>query len=186
MFKHKINDVIELRLLEVRHTKLLFELTNQSRNYLREWLPWVDSTKTIEDSKHFIEGTMKQFCNNNGFQAGIWYKGELAGVIGLHGINWANKSTSIGYWLGETYQGKGLMKNACKAVIDYCFTELNLNRIEIRVATENLKSLAIPEKLGFQREGRLRCVEWLYDKYVDHYVYGLTKEDYNRINQHMD
>ncbi|WP_274310074.1 GNAT family N-acetyltransferase [Solibacillus daqui] len=182
MFRYKINDESELRLLEVRHSESLFSLTDQSRIYLREWLPWVDFTKTISDSKQFIEGTLKQFCNNNGFQAGVWYKGEFAGVIGLHNINWANKSTSIGYWLGEGYQGKGLMTNACKAVIDYCFNELKLNRIEIRVATKNHKSLAIPEKLGFQKEGCLRSVEWLYNNYVDHFVFSLTKDDYDRIN----
>lgn len=179
MFSYKINEETELRLLEIRHAEALFTLIDQSRTYLRNWLPWVDFTETVSDSKHYIDGTLKQFSSNNGFQAGIWYKGKLVGVIGLHSINWRNKSTSIGYWLGEQYQGNGLMTTACKAIIDYCFRELKLNRIEIRVATENLKSQAIPKKLGFQKEGCLRSVEWLYDKYVDHYVFGLTKEEYH-------
>lgn len=178
MFTYKLNDETELRILEMRHAEELFVLTDQSRTYLREWLPWLDFTKTVNDSKQYIESTLKQFASNNGFQAGIWYKGELAGVIGLHQINWSNKSTSIGYWLGENFQGKGLMTTACKGVIDYCFKELKLNRIEIRVATENHKSAAIPEKLGFKKEGCVKQVEWLYNKYVDHYIFGLTKEDY--------
>jgi len=178
LFTYKLNDETELRILEMRHAEELFVLTDQSRTYLREWLPWLDFTKTVNDSKQYIESTLKQFASNNGFQAGIWYKGELAGVIGLHQINWSNKSTSIGYWLGENFQGKGLMTTACKGVIDYCFKELKLNRIEIRVATENHKSAAIPEKLGFKKEGCVQQVEWLYDKYVDHYIFGLTKEDY--------
>ncbi|WP_096155282.1 MULTISPECIES: GNAT family N-acetyltransferase [Bacillus] len=182
MFYFKLNDTSELRLLEPRHAENLFLLTDKSRDYLREWLPWVDFTKNVRDSKEFIEGTIKQLGNNNGFQAGIWYKGELAGVIGLHGINWANKSTSLGYWLGEEFQGVGLMTSACKSVIEYCFNELNLNRIEIRAATENLKSQAIPERLGFKREGCIRSSEFLYDRYVDHFVFGLIKEDYNEPN----
>jgi len=182
MLIKRLNDETELRLLEVRHSESLFILTDESRTYLREWLPWVDFTKTISDSKQFIEGTLQQFSSNNGFQAGIWYKGKLAGVVGLHKINWANRSTSIGYWLGEGFQGKGLMTNAVKAVIEYCFSELKLNRIEIRVATENDKSIAIPKRLGFQEEGCLRDAEWLYNKFVDHYVFGLTKEDYDKIN----
>ncbi|MDT8862352.1 GNAT family N-acetyltransferase [Alkalihalobacillus sp. MEB130] len=181
MFHFKLNDDSELRLLEPRHAENLFLLTNKSRHFLREWLPWVDFTKDVSHSKDFIVSTLKQFGDNNGFQAGIWYKGELAGVIGLHGINWANKSTSIGYWLGEEFQGKGLMTSACKSVIDYCFNELNLKRVEIRAATENQKSQAIPERLGFQKEGCIRSSEFLYDRFVDHYVYGLIKEDYNRI-----
>src|SRR5699024_9029681 len=147
MFYFKLDDDSELRLLESRHAENLFWLTDKSRNYLREWLSWVDFTKEVSNSQEFIEGTLKQFGNNNGFQAGIWYKGELAGVIGLHGISWANNSTSIGYWLGEDFQGKGLITLACRSVIDYCFNDLKLKRIEIRVATENHKSQAIPERL---------------------------------------
>lgn len=178
MFYFRLDDDSELRLLEPRHAENLFLLTDKSRKYLREWLPWVDFTKEVSNSKEFIEGTLKQFGNNNGFQAGIWYKGELAGVIGLHGINWDHKSTSIGYWLGEDFQGKGLITSACKSVIDYCFKELKLKRIEIRAATENHKSQAIPERLGFQKEGCIRSAEFLYGRYVDHYIYGLVKEDY--------
>ena len=176
MFTYKIDEDTELRLLEHRHAEQLFQLTDQSRESLREWLPWIDFTRTVADSKNFIGSILLQFSRNDGFQAGIWYRGELAGVIGLHGINWSNKSTSIGYWLGTEFEGKGLMTKACQAVVDYCFTELGLNRIEIRVATENIKSAAIPQRLGFQQEGRLQQAEWLYDKFVDHFVFGLIKE----------
>ncbi|RWZ54684.1 N-acetyltransferase [Halobacillus fulvus] len=176
MFKHTLDEHTELRLLEVRHAEALFQLTDSSRESLREWLPWVDFTKTAEDSKGFIEGTMKKFGNNDGFEAGIWYKGELAGVVGLHAINWSNRSTTIGYWLGERFTGHGLMTKACQAVIDYCFEELDLKRIEIRAATGNGKSFAIPERLGFQKEGVVRCAERLNGAYVDHYVYGLINE----------
>ena len=177
MFKHVIDENTELRLLEARHAEELFQLTDSSRESLREWLPWIDGTKTVDNTKDFIEGTLKQFSNNDGFQAGIWYKGELAGVVGLHTIHWPNKSTSIGYWLGDSFQGKGLMTKSCQAVVNYCFHELNLKRIEIRVAAGNKKSLAIPPRLGLKKEGCLEKAEFLYDTYVDHYVFGLINED---------
>lgn len=180
MFCYKLDEALELRLLEPRHAEELFLLTDQSRKYLREWLPWVDFTTEIADSKHFIDLGLKQFANHNGFHVGIWYQKKLAGVIGLNYINWTNKSTMIGYWLGEKYQGKGIMTKACKALIQYCFEELNLERIEIRVATENIKSQAIPERLGFQKEGCLRNAEVLYDQYIDLYVYGLLKKEFNK------
>lgn len=178
MFTYKLEKNLELRLLETRHAKKLFLLTDENREYLREWLPWVDFTTKIDHSKAFIEMGLKQFSNNNGFQAGIWYEGKLAGVIGLHNINWSNKSTSIGYWLGQDFQGKGIITKACRAVVQYCFEELNLKRVEIRVATGNYKSQAIPERLGFTKEGCIRCAEFLYDHYVDHYVYGMLKEEF--------
>ncbi|HEY8911250.1 MAG TPA: GNAT family protein [Desulfosporosinus sp.] len=177
MFEFVVDDRVVLKLLDTIHADQLFELSHSDRTYLKEWLPWVDGTMSVEDTRSFIEMTKNQFVSNNGFQAGIWYKGNIAGVIGFHGINGANRSTSIGYWLGEMYQGTGVMTKCCSAFINYAFKELKLNRVEIRCAEKNFKSRAIPERLGFIQEGLIRDAEWLYDHYVDHVVYGtLAKE----------
>lgn len=178
MVEFVIDDVVELKLLDVIDAEQLFQLTDTNRSYLREWLPWVDGTKNVEDSKAFIEITREQYDANNGFQAGIWFKGKLAGIIGFHGMNWANRSTSIGYWLGEEYQGNAIMTKSCKALVTYAFKELNLNRVEIRCAENNLKSRAIPERLDFENEGMIREAEWLYDHFVDHVVYGILAREW--------
>lgn len=178
MFEFMVDDEVVLKLLDTIHADQLFELTDSCRPYLKEWLPWVDGSKSIEDTKSFIEMTKKQFASNNGFQAGIWYKGNLAGVVGYHSMNWASRSTSLGYWLGEGYQGNGVMTKACKAFVDHAFRRLNLNRIEIRCAEKNIKSRAIPERLGFIEEGMIREAEWLYDHYVDHRVYGILVREW--------
>ena len=178
MFKYVVDNNIELTLHEVRFAEELFRLTDSCRDHLRKWLPWVDGTKSCEDTKTFIEFTMKQVASNNGFHACIWYNGEIAGVIGYHGLNWANKSTSIGYWLGEKYAGKGIMTKSCEALVNYALTDLNLNRVEIRCAEYNYKSRAIPERLGFKKEGIIREAEWLYDHYVDHVVYGMLAKEW--------
>lgn len=178
MFKFVVDDSVVLKLLETRDADQLFELTDSDSSYLKEWLPWVDGTKSAEDTKSFIEMTKKQFASNNGFQAGIWYKGSIAGVVGFHGMNWANRSTSVGYWLGERYQGKGIMTKSCKAFVEYSFRELNLNRVEIRCAEKNLRSRAIPERLDFIKEGMIREAEWLYDHFVDHVVYGVLAREW--------
>ena len=64
----------------------------------------------------------------------------------------SNKLASIGYWLDQHYQGKGIITKSCKALIHYGFTTLHLNRIEIRCGTENYKSQAIPESLHLKKE----------------------------------
>jgi ribosomal-protein-serine acetyltransferase len=178
VFEFVVDDEVKLKLLDTIHADQLFKLIISSYPYLKQWLPWVDGTKSAEDAKSFIEMTKKQFASNNGFQAGIWYKGNIAGVIGFHGMNWANRSTSIGYWLGERYQGSGIITKSCKAFIEYALNELNLNRIEIRCAEKNFKSRAIPERLGFVKEGMIREAEWLYDHYVDHVVYGVLAREW--------
>lgn len=178
MFKYTIEKDIELRLLENKHAEEIFKSIDSCRSHLREWLPWVDSTKTSDDTKSFIEMTKKQFASNNGFQAGIWYEGEFAGIIGYHGINWQNRSISIGYWLNERYVGKGIMTKACKVFIDYAFKDFKLNRVEIRCVENNYKSRAIPERFNFTKEGLIRDSEWLYDHYVNHIIYGMLATEW--------
>ena len=178
MFYFDVDNNIQLRLLETKYSNEIYSLVDKDRHYLREWLPWVDGTKSPDDTKGFIQSTLNQFANNNGFQAAIFYKGKIAGCIGLHGIDWNNKKATIGYWLSSENQGCGIMTQSCKAIIDYIFYELKLNRVEIRAAVYNKKSRSIPERLGFTQEGIIRQAEWLYDHYVDHVVYGILAEEY--------
>jgi ribosomal-protein-serine acetyltransferase len=178
MYNYTVNDDIELKLLRKNDAEKLFQLVNSCREYLRKWLPWVDATKSCEDTKVFIQNTIKQFASNDGFQVGIWYKNELAGVIGYNGMNRKSNSIKIGYWLGEKFIRKGIMTKVCKVFVDYAFTDLNVNQVEIRCAVDNHKSRAIPEKLGFTNKEVLNNSEWLYDHYVNHIIYVISKKDW--------
>jgi ribosomal-protein-serine acetyltransferase len=179
-FEYSVDNDICLRLLEPRHATALFALVVANRSYLREWMPWLDSSVAEADLLAFIKRTQKQWADDAGFAAGIWYQGTLAGVIGHNRIDWDSRISFIGYWLAAPFQGKGIMTRSCRAVINHAFDELNLNRIDIRCAVENHKSRAIPERLGFRQEGVIRQAEWLYDHYVDHVVYGMLAEEWQR------
>jgi ribosomal-protein-serine acetyltransferase len=182
MFALPLGDDAELRLLEPHHAEELFELVDQNRFHLRQWLGWVDSNQSVTDSRNFIRGALQQFANNNGFQAGIWFRRSLAGTIGFNYIDWHNSRTEFGYWLGAPFQGHGLVTRACRALIDYTFDELRLNRVEILCAAENTRSRAIPERLGFTQEGIFRQAEWLYDHFVDLVAYSMLAEDWRGVS----
>lgn len=172
----------ELRVLSYSDADAMFALVESGRHYLREYLPWVDQSRTSYNTAQFIQAALHQRDLNQGIHYGIWYKGRLAGTLGVHGINWSNRNTSIGYWLGEQFQGKGLMTAAVREYIDQLvFGVWNLNRVQINAAVQNHKSRAIPKRLGFQMEGILRQNEFLYDHYVDHAVYGMLAEDWRRL-----
>ena len=98
-------------------------------------------------------------------------------MIGCHGIDRPNRSTSIGYWLDASHQGRGIMTTSCRVIINHAFRNLELHRVVIRCATENHRSRAIPERLGFTLEGVDRQAEWLYDHFVDLARYGLLRTD---------
>ncbi|EHJ08317.1 GNAT family N-acetyltransferase [Staphylococcus simiae] len=178
MFELEVNDHISLKGLELADANALFELVDNSRETLGQWLPWVPLTKEPSDSEVFIRGAIQQYNQDNGVHYGIWYDGQLAGVIGLHYIDRTNKRTSIGYYLAQQFEGQGIMTVSTQALINYCFTELRLNRVEIRAAVNNFKSQAIPRRLGFTEEGVLRQDELLNGQFSSSYVFSLLKSEY--------
>jgi ribosomal-protein-serine acetyltransferase len=181
MFACHVTEELQLRVLEVRHADEIFAVVDRNRAHLRRWLPWVDGDRSPEDSRKFCEKAIGQYAANDGFHAGMWAKGNFIGVIGFHRIDWANRKTTLGYWLDKSAEGRGWMTASCRAMVDHALLELNLNRVEIRCATQNPKSLAIPRRLGFSLEGTVRQAEWLYDHFVDHEIYGMLKEQWEAM-----
>ncbi len=179
MFILDIDEEMTLRMLSIRDANRLFELIDSSRQYLEEWLPWLNDSKNLQDVKTSITNSFHTYANRLELRAGIFIDNLLVGIISFNEFDWQNNIGYIGYWLAEDYQGKGIMTKAVSALIDYGFTELNLNKIDIRTAFENKKSQAIPKRLNFKLEGQLRQAEWLGNHYVDHLVFGLLKNEWN-------
>ena len=180
MFVLKVNEEIYLKLVDLSDAAQIFNLTEDSREHLRNWLPWLDITKSVEDTKTFIQASLNDYVKHKSMNTVILYKGEMVGIAGFNELDWSNKIAHIGYWLGEGYQGPGIMIKVVEALIDYAMNVMKFNRAEIRVARENVKSKAIPEKLGFENEGCMKEAEWLYGAPVDHVVYGMLARDWNK------
>jgi len=174
----KVDKEIDLKILEMIDAAALFDLVENNRSYLRQWVPWVDSNITREESKAFIQSTQEQHEQNLGFQCGIWFHNQLVGVIGFQRIDWMNRNVEIGYWIDEEHQGLGIVTKSCQVLVEYAFSEYQLNRVQIRCATGNKKSCAIIERLGFVQEGIARQAEFLYDHYVDLFIYGMTADEW--------
>lgn len=169
---------VELRILEEWDAQELYRLIDLNRAYLRQWLPWVDYETSIEDSRSFVRRSLQHYLDNEGFTMGIRFRDQLVGVVGYHSIDWPNRKVEIGYWQSADTQGKGIMTRACRAVVQYAFDKLLLNRVTILCAIGNVRSRAIPERLGFTQEGTQREAEWLYDHFVDLAVYSMLAREW--------
>jgi len=169
---------ITLHVLTVAEADELFDVTDRNRRSLRQWLPWLDWSNSPADTAEHLRTVEARHHSRNGFGAGIRIGRRLAGSIGLHAIDERHRSSSIGYWLSEEFRGGGVMTAACRAVVTEAFEHYGLHRIEIRCATKNHKSRAVPQRLGFVQEGILREAEWLYDHFVDLVVYSMLEQDW--------
>ncbi|WP_421378509.1 GNAT family N-acetyltransferase [Bacillus salacetis] len=181
MFKLHVDNDIHISLFQPRHASQLYSLVNANRDTLGEWLSFPGKTKSAEDSKVFIENSLTRFAEGNGFWAGIWYDGQLAGAIGYLYVDSAHRKTEIGYWLGTTFEGKGLVTKSCQGFIKHAFEEWDLNKVEINMAGENLKSRAVAERLGFKREGIIRDYEYLNGDFHDRFIYGMLRKEWNEL-----
>ena len=174
-----VREGLKLRRRVVSDAESAFQVIDKNRKYLMQWLPWLDDSKTVGDIRKYIRNDISEFKKREGCDFGIWYEGQWIGGIGLSSFGTKDRKTSIGYWLSEDFQGRGIMTDSVHALVSYCFKHLNLNRIVIRCAVANTKSRMIPLRLGFKEEGVLRQSEWLYDHFVDLVVYSLLREEWN-------
>jgi ribosomal-protein-serine acetyltransferase len=179
MFRMPVDESLELVLLEQRHAPMLFALIEENRAHLRQWLPWVDANRSMADSLGWIQMTLDQFAKGMSLNVGLFTRGMLAGICGYHTIDWANRRTSIGYWLAASQQGKGLMARAVRALTTHAFASLQLNRLEIRAALDNRRSRGVAERVGYKLEGQCRQAEWLHDRFVDHAIYGMLAREWS-------
>ena len=177
MFRLPIDEHSDLRLLEPRHAGELFAAVDADREMLREWLPWVDLTKSPADTLAFIEDSLAKLASQQEVTAGIWQREVIAGVIGAR-LSPLAPTAEIGYWLGSQFQGQGLMTRAAAALLRYLFEDRGLNRVEIHCSPENIQSCAVAERLGFQKEGLLRQAQLVGGRLLDNDLFALLREDW--------
>jgi ribosomal-protein-serine acetyltransferase len=178
MLSYWIDDHRCLRLLEEVDADELHALVNDNREFLARWMPWA-AAQTLGDTLEFIRRTRKQLADNQGFQAAIVDNSRIVGVLGFHRVDWENRATSIGYWIAESFQGRGTVTKAVRALTDHAFWTWQLNRVEIRAGADNERSRAIPTRLGFKHEGVLRQAERVGERYIDHVIYAMLAADWD-------
>lgn len=174
-----VSDGLRLRLLAVADAPALHALIEANRTHLARWLPWAEG-QTRADTEEFIQRSERQLAGNDGFQAAVVRDGRLAGVAGFTGVDWDRRASAIGYWLAEGRQGEGTMTAAVGALVGHAFFAWDLERVEIRVATGNRRSRAIPERLGFREERVLHAAERVGDLDLDLVVYSTLAAEWRR------
>jgi len=175
------DDEIDLLPVERVFADELFPVTQRNLVRLSEWLPWATPDYSLAQMRQFLEDRAVENATGDALTTLIRFRGTFCGTIALHRIDHANRNTSIGYWLDASHEGMGIATRACAAIVTEGFRARNLRRIEIRCATGNLRSNAVPQRLGFQEEGILRDAQFLRSGWVDLKVYGMTEPNWKPL-----
>lgn len=189
-----VGERVVLRPLCEADAQSLFELIEESRDFLSEHLPWPEECSSVEDVCARIESWDMQAQMANGACWGIFEKSEacadlarksfddalcekIAGCIMFGWVQWKHRSATVSYWLGEKFCGRGLATEALLLAASEAFA-MGLNRLELTASVHNPKSAAVARRAGFQEEGVCREYERLHGKFEDHVRFSLLARDF--------
>ncbi len=142
--------------------------------YIISYIP-----RTFEEARMEVNYWKNVFYNDDGIYFAIAKKAtnQLIGSIGFSSHIKHHHRIELSYDLAKDYWHQGIMTKAIKAVSEYCFEKMAINRIEAFIHKNNIHSLKLLEKCGFTQEGLLRQHRFHIDKYVDVFIFSLLKND---------
>ena len=122
------------------------------------------------------------FKEDRGVRWGITLKGEdkLIGTCGIYDWKKTLRSAEIGYDLDPSYWGQGLMIEALRALLQYGFEVMLLNRVQAIIDSENARSMRLVRRLGFVQEGILRQRSYFNGQFRDDVIFSLLKDEWKR------
>jgi [ribosomal protein S5]-alanine N-acetyltransferase len=107
---------------------------------------------------------------------------EYCGSVGLH-IEREHGRAEMGYWIGVPFWGRGYASEAARAVVEYGFSELGLNRIFATVFGGNTASRRVAEKAGMKYEGCMRQHVNKWEQLLDMEIYGVLAADWRKARK---
>lgn len=173
-----IAEDIKLCAIALEDADTIFKLLDGHRDHFQVWLPFVHYTKTVQDTKDFVQSNLDLPIDQADPTFTIRKEGKVVGLCGFRDTNYIDRHTEIGYWLSPDCQGCGIVTRAVRKLCDYAFDYLHMNRIQIRCAVGNHRSAAIPKRLGFSFEGVARQAQFYPDgSFFDLEIYSLLYTD---------
>lgn len=173
------SDGFILKKIEDHHLDEVFEIYNNDNVFEYCGIIPKHNKDTV---KNMIGHFERDYNKRSRVKWGIFYNSQpdrLLGIIEALDFNQKVNVVTIGYFLTESHWGKGIATEAVKILLEYLFTDVNVNRIQAEVMPLNETSKKVLLKNGFMKEGTLRqATLWAGKGIVDLEIYSILKEDY--------
>ena len=182
----KGSGVVLLRPYQLDDVNHLYEAARESIAELSVWMPWCHSDYSINESRIWVESQTEKWGKGTDYNFTIIDSGNglYLGGCGLNDINRTDKVANLGYWVRTGRTGQGVATEAALLLARFGFDKLKLNRIEIIIATGNVASHRVAEKIGATREGILRNRFILHDTVHHAVMLSLTPGNLNTRHEY--
>lgn len=137
-------------------------------------------------AEQYLLSIHEGFLSGELYQWGIEKSGAIVGTCTLAGIDRHNRHGDIGFALGRSHWGRGLIMKALPAVIEFAFGRLKLHRIGADADPRNAASIRVLEKLGFRREGLLRECYFHMGEIQSALLFGLLQRDWHAAKSNCE
>jgi len=172
-----LGDKVRLRPVERDDLPLFVEWFGdpEVRRHLALYLPF-----SLAQEERWFESLLDRLERNQDVLLAIETVGGIQiGNVGLHSVNWKDRSAELGIVIGEkSYWGKGYGADAVLTMLRMAFREMNLHRVFLRVDVDNERAIRCYEKAGFQRDGTLREAVFREGAYIDQHVMSILKSEF--------
>ena len=157
------------------------ELRNRSRDHLMPWEPqWSRDELSRSAFRRRLRHYHREIREDQGYAFFLFRDGDetLLGGLTLSNVRrGVTQAASLGYWLGQPYVRRGIMKAAVAAVAPFVFDELKLHRLEAACLPHNQASIRVLQLNGFQNEGLARRYLKIDGQWRDHLLFALLADD---------
>lgn len=175
-------DRVYLKQLKIPDSVPFYDLIQQNKTRLYDSFPvTLDNTVNETTTELFIQSKISEWEERISFTFGIWGKDSenLIGYMSIKNIDWVIPRAEIAYFISGEYEGRGFMKEALLRTIKFCFEELKVIRLFLRILPENKRSSRLAENCGFMKEGTFRKDHRTFNGNLTNLnYYGMLFEDY--------
>lgn len=185
MLTHKgtqtiLTERLTLRKFTVQDAQAMFSNWANDETVTRflTWLPH----ESVDATRQLLELWCADYEKPNTYNWLIVYQGTPIGNISVVRSSEQSEYAELGYCMGCAYWNKGIMTEAAKAVIDYLFAEVGINRIQISHAVKNPASGRVAQKCGLTFEGTKReYFKAINGEFLDIADYSILRSEWKQL-----
>ncbi len=179
-FPNIITDEITLRKIIPSDLDSLFEIYSNEKLFLHSPVMLKKNKDTVANMIGHFE---RDYNKKKEIFLGISMNSDPENIVGVAEIFDYNREVNmitIGYRINDRFLGRGIATKTVKAMVEYLFNDIGINRIQAFVMPENTKSLNVLRRNNFVEEGTVRQgYVWKGKGVVDLVLFSMIKSDYN-------